>query len=196
MNTAVFLDRDGVINELVFNPATGEYEAPHSPDDYRMFPYVIDAVKELLNHGYLLFLMSNQPDYAKGKTSMENLRAIHERMHKIFIDHGIIFTQYYYCHHHPDGVVPEYTKVCECRKPSPYFLQKAEREYSLDLKRSWLIGDQDTDILSGKDTGINTILLDDVHSTQRRGNSKPDYKMHHLQDAVALIITTHKKQEL
>lgn len=193
VNTAVFLDRDGVINELVFNPATGEYEAPHYPDDYRLFPYVVDAIKILINHRYLLFLMSNQPDYAKGKTSMENLRAIHERMHKIFLDNGIVFTHYYYCYHHPDGVVPEYTKVCECRKPSPYFLRKAEREYNLDLKRSWLIGDQDSDILSGKDCGIKTILLDDVHSTQRRGNSKPEYKMHNLQDAVELITNTHIK---
>lgn len=187
MNSAIFLDRDGVINELAYNPDTGEYEAPHSPGDFHMFSYVVEALKGLTHGQYLLFLISNQPDYAKGKTSMENLLAIQEKMHKIFLDNGIIFSQYYYCYHHPDGIVPEYTKVCECRKPNVYFIEKAELDYNLDLSRSWLIGDQDTDILAGKKCGMKTILLNNIHSVNRRGGIEPDFRVADLQDAINRI---------
>ena len=75
---AVFLDRDGVINELVLNPATGEYEPPHSPDDMTLFPWVINSLKVLRESGFELFMVSNQPDYAKGKTTFEEVARVVE----------------------------------------------------------------------------------------------------------------------
>ena len=70
MKKAVFLDRDGVLNELVLNPVTGEYEPPHSPDDLTLFPWVIKSLLAIQDSGFEIFIVSNQPDYAKGKVTL------------------------------------------------------------------------------------------------------------------------------
>ncbi|MCX6690476.1 MAG: hypothetical protein NTW33_00135, partial [Methanoregula sp.] len=89
MMNAVFLDRDGVLNELVRNPTTGEYEPPHSPDDLILFPHVIESLRVLQNADFELFLVSNQPDYAKGKTTLEMIHAVHTRFDHILTSRGI-----------------------------------------------------------------------------------------------------------
>lgn len=188
MKNAVFLDRDGVLNELVLNPATGEYEPPHSPDDLILFPDVIESLRILQDAGIELFLISNQPDYAKGKTSLENLHTVHTRLDRMFVSAGIHFREYYYCYHHPNGIVPGYSFTCECRKPRPYFLLKAARDYRIDLKNSWMIGDRDSDIECGKAAGTRTIMIEEPRSSQSRGTSNPDLKSANLNDAVKIIL--------
>lgn len=190
MSAAVFLDRDGVINELVYNENTGEFEPPHVPLDLHIFPYAVESLKNLSNENYTLFLVSNQPDFAKGKTSLENLKSVHSVLHKIILENGVEFKEYFYCYHHPDGVVAKYTKRCQCRKPNPYFLQKAEKKYSINLKRSWLIGDRDTDIQMAEECGVKSILLNYKHSAEYRGNSNPDYQAANLHDAVNIILSS------
>jgi D-glycero-D-manno-heptose 1,7-bisphosphate phosphatase len=188
MKTAVFLDRDGVLNELVQNPATGEYEPPHSPDDLVLFPDVTESLRILKEGGFFLFLISNQPDYAKGKTTLENIQAVHERLDSILKSAGIRFEEYFYCHHHPQGIVPEYSFACECRKPKPHFLLIAARDYGIDLVHSWMIGDRDMDIECGKAAGTRTILIEEQHSSESRGSSNPDFKTANLKDAVTIIL--------
>jgi D-glycero-D-manno-heptose 1,7-bisphosphate phosphatase len=188
MIKAVFLDRDGVLNELVLNPATGEYEPPHTPDDLVLFPDVIESLRILKDRGFVLFLISNQPDYAKGKTTLENIHAVHTRFNHILTSSGIHFTEYYYCYHHPKGIVPEYSLACECRKPKPYFLLKAARDYGVDLKHSWIIGDRDSDIECGKAAGTRTILIEELHSSRSRGTSNLDFKTANLKDALTIIL--------
>ncbi len=126
MAEAVFLDRDGVLNRLVLNPATGEYEPPHRIEDMELFPYVIESLGKIQELGYELFLVSNQPDYAKGKTTLEALEKVHRKFDGLLTSQGICFREYYYCYHHPQGIVPEYSYECICRKPKPFFLFKAE----------------------------------------------------------------------
>ena len=92
MVDAVFLDRDGVLNELVLNPATGEYEPPHRIEDMRLFPYAIECLGKIQNAGYDLFLVSNQPDYAKGKTALEALEKVHNKFDQLLTSQGIYFT--------------------------------------------------------------------------------------------------------
>jgi D-glycero-D-manno-heptose 1,7-bisphosphate phosphatase len=187
MMKAIFLDRDGVLNELVLNPATGEYEPPHFPEDLILFPHVIESLRVLQSADFKLFLVSNQPDYAKGKTTLEIIHAVHERLdHTLKMD-GIHIREYYYCYHHPNGIVPEYSCVCECRKPKPYFLLKAAREYNIDLVQSWMIGDRDSDIDCGKAAGVKTILVEDPRSMMHRGSSKPEFTAANLKDAVTII---------
>src|SRR5665647_398655 len=128
MNPAVFLDRDGVINDLVLNPDTGEYEPPHSADDLVISPEVIRSLCDIQAAGFDLFLVSNQPDCAKGKTTLGQIQAVHEKLDQILKSKGIFFRDYYYCYHHPNGIVPEYSIACECRKPKPFFLLKAARD--------------------------------------------------------------------
>ena len=129
MKNAVFLDRDGCSTSSVLNPATGEYEPPHSPDDLVLFPDVIESLRILQDAGFELFLISNQPDYAKGKTSLETIQAVHERLDHMLNSAGIHFREYYYCYHHPNGIVPGYSFACECRKPKPYFLMNAASDH-------------------------------------------------------------------
>jgi len=188
MKKAVFLDRDGVLNELVLNTATGEYEPPHSPEDLILFPHVIESLRVLQAADFELFLVSNQPDYAKGKTTLEMIQAVHTRFDHILTSGGIHFREYYYCYHHPNGIVPEYSFVCECRKPNPYFLLKAARDYGIDLKNSWMIGDRDSDVTCGKAAGVKTILVEDPRSMMHRGSSKPEFTAANLKDAVTIIL--------
>ncbi|MFA6362413.1 D-glycero-alpha-D-manno-heptose-1,7-bisphosphate 7-phosphatase [Methanoregula sp.] len=190
MKPAVFLDRDGVINELVLNTSTGEYEPPHSTDDLVLRPYVIQSLSDLQNACFVFFLVSNQPDYAKGKTTLEQIQAVHERLDHLLKSEGILFRDYYYCYHHPNGIIPKYSTVCECRKPKPYFLLKAAREYRIDLAQSWMIGDRDTDIECGKAAGTWTILIENSYSSGYRGLSKPDFTAANLKDAVRIILRT------
>ena len=188
MKPAVFLDRDGVINELILNTGTGEYEPPHCPDDLIIFPEVIESLRIFQDAGFELFLISNQPDYAKGKTTLEQIRAVHDKLDHILKTEGIRFRTYYYCYHHPDGVVPEYSFACECRKPQPFFLFKAARDYGIDLKNSWMIGDRDSDIVCGKAAGTRTILVQEPHSSGARGSAHPDFTTENLKDTVATIV--------
>ncbi len=187
---AVFFDRDGVINRLVFNPATGEYESPHREEDLELFPGVCELVNELKKSGFMLFMVSNQPSYAKGKTTMEDLKKIHKKLHETLVSNGAGFNEYYYCYHHPEGVVKGFSGECLCRKPKPYFLKKAKDKYALDMKSSWFVGDQDFDVLCGQAAGVKTILLNQQHSKKKRGKSKPDYFVDSLDEAVKIILNS------
>lgn len=188
MNRAVFLDRDGVINKNIYNPVSCEYESPHYEKDFELFSFSIDCIKKLNDNNFLLFIVSNQPSYAKGKTSLENLKSIEMKFKKQMDKNKIIFSDYYYCYHHPDGIIPEYTGECECRKPKPYFLLKAKKEHNLDMKKSWLIGDRDTDIFCGKNGGVKTILIKDDNSKKHQGKSNPDFIVVNLSEAVKIIL--------
>jgi D-glycero-D-manno-heptose 1,7-bisphosphate phosphatase len=156
---AVFLDRDGVINRNVLNPATGEYEAPLTAADFALIPGVGEALRRLQGAGYLLFLVSNQPNYAKGKSSMAELNAIDAELRRELAGMGVEFAAFYYCFHHPEGIVEGYSVRCACRKPSQFFLLKASKEFGIDLQRSWMVGDRATDIFCGYGAGARTILI-------------------------------------
>jgi D-glycero-D-manno-heptose 1,7-bisphosphate phosphatase len=156
---AVFLDRDGVINLNVLNPATGEYEAPLTGAEFALIPGVREALLRLQEAGFLLFLVSNQPNYAKGKSSLAELDAIDAKLKRELAAMGVEFSAFYYCLHHPEGMVAGYSGACICRKPSPYFLLKAIREFGLDAAESWMVGDRTTDILCGRAAGVQTIYI-------------------------------------
>lgn len=188
MKRAVFLDRDGVLNELVLNRATGDFEPPHFPEDLVIFPWVPVSLRSLQEAGFLIFLVSNQPDYAKGKTSLEQIHVVHSEFDRYLTSTGILFQDYYYCYHHPQGVVPEYSIACQCRKPKPYFLLEAARRYDINLKNSWMIGDRDSDIDCGVSAGTHTILVENPHSSGSRGSSSPEFRSANLKDAVAIIL--------
>jgi len=188
MKGAIFFDRDGVLNELILNADTHEYESPHRPEDLALFSYTIPCLQELQHTKYDLFLVSNQPDYAKGNVTLETLYSIHNRLQKILTSRGIYFRAYYYCYHHPDGIVKEYSFDCECRKPKPFFLFQAKNGYSIELGVSWMVGDRDVDIMCGQAAGTKTILVEEPKSIKSRGNSCPDYKVRDLRDATRIIL--------
>lgn len=192
MDKAIFLDRDGVINYPIFNPKTNQYEAPLKEEDLKLFPWVIDSLKELIDLNYKLFLVSNQPDYAKGKTTLENLRQAHNKLNKILLDNNINFTEYYYCYHHPQGIIPEYTMVCECRKPGNLFLRQASSKFNINLSFSWMVGDSDVDIFCGQSVGVRTIMISLKESAHRTGKSKPEFSVSSLKEAIEIIKKENK----
>jgi D-glycero-D-manno-heptose 1,7-bisphosphate phosphatase len=162
LSPAVFLDRDGVLNRNVFYPEPGEWEAPRSAADFEVVPGMAQALRSLQDAGFKLFLVSNQPNMAKGKAQRADHDAIHAKLMQHLDAAHIRLEDVFYCFHHPKGIVPELSGPCDCRKPSPYFLLKAKTEHGLDLARSWMIGDRDTDIATGRAAGTATIQISDL----------------------------------
>jgi D-glycero-D-manno-heptose 1,7-bisphosphate phosphatase len=185
---AVFLDRDGVLTEPIFNPLTGDYESPHDPRDVVLCGNVIEPLRRLRQSGFALFIVSNQPSFAKGKTTLEHLRQIAYVVDDVFRSAGVAFEEAYYCYHHPQGVVPDYSGDCACRKPKPAFLLRAAQQHQVDLSRSWMIGDRDSDVECGRSAGCRTILVLHPRAGDHRGASRPDFQAADLAVATDLIL--------
>lgn len=182
---AVFLDRDGVLNALVLNPATGKMESPLTPGDLRLLDGVVPALQKLQAAGYPLILVSNQPNYALGKTSLATLNAIHERLIAELACAGVRFTRVCYCLHHPRGITPGYFGPCLCRKPSPWFLLQARDDFGLSLAESWMIGDQPADMLCAKAAGVRSI---GIGHEAGGGKARSDYRVPSLFAAAEIIL--------
>ncbi len=165
MAKAVFLDRDGVINANVFYADTGELEAPRTAADFTILPGVLEAMKQLQDAGYLLFVVSNQPNQAKHKATAADHDAIQAKLAAALGQAGIKITDFFYCFHHPNGVEPSLSGPCDCRKPSPYFLNQARDARNLDMARSWMVGDRDTDMQCGQAAGVRTIFVAEIAQT-------------------------------
>jgi D-glycero-D-manno-heptose 1,7-bisphosphate phosphatase len=156
---AVFLDRDGVITANVFYADSGESEAPRGVDDLRILPGALEAMKKLQDAGYLLFLVSNQPNQAKRKASRADHDAIQARLAAALDEAGVRMEAFFYCFHHPDGIEPSLSGPCDCRKPSPFFLNQAREAHGLDMVQSWMVGDRDSDIACGRAAGTRTLHI-------------------------------------
>jgi len=164
MNKALFLDRDGVLDELVQYP--DGWGAPRTPADFRLRPGVREALDLAAENGWMLFVVSNQPDAAKHQTTMESLREVHDELLQQL--HGAPIREFFYCFHRSED-------HCRCRKPEPFFVLEAAKKYDIDLAQSWFVGDVDTDIECGRRAGCRTALLEYPHSNPRRGAQKPDW---------------------
>ncbi|MFM9106118.1 MAG: D-glycero-alpha-D-manno-heptose-1,7-bisphosphate 7-phosphatase [Chloroflexota bacterium] len=186
---AVFLDRDGVLNDLALNPATGAWESPHAIDEIRIAAGAPAALADLASAGFALFIVSNQPSYAKGKISLDALREIATHIEDRFRSEGIAFTETFYCLHHPAGIVPEVSGPCACRKPSPWFLLAAADRHDIDLAASWMVGDRDTDIACGSSAGCRTILIANPRSAAHQGTDEPTSTAASIGDAARIILT-------
>ena len=159
MNRAVFLDRDGVINELVYHQEQEVIDSPFTPGHFKLIPGVTEALKTLQDNGYITILVSNQPGIAKGHMTENNFELIKQKMHSELKKGDAEFDSEYYCLHHPEAVVEKYGVQCDCRKSLPDLLFKAARKKNIDLKGSWLIGDNLSDIQAGKAAGCRTVLI-------------------------------------
>ena len=190
---AIFLDRDGTLNELALNPSNGEWESPHSVAETVLVPDLGAALSALKATGLPLFVVSNQPSVAKGKCSFADLEAVHQAVKAGVDAAGVEMRQWFYCYHHPQGVVPELTQACECRKPGTLFLRQARDRFGLDLSRSWFIGDQDLDIRCGQDAGGRSAVIENPHSARKRVKETPDLRAASLLEAVRLVVAEMKK---
>lgn len=152
---AVFLDRDGTINEDV--------GFLRREEQFRLLPGVAGAVALLNRMGWLVIVATNQPVIARGETTPEELDTIHRKMETLLGQEGAYVNAIYCCPHHPDkgfpGERPEYKIDCGCRKPKPGMLLEAADRFHIDLASSWMVGDSRRDMEAGRAAGCHTAGL-------------------------------------
>jgi len=197
MNRAVFLDRDGVINELVYYEEQGIIDSPFTVEQLKLFPRAGEAIKKLTEAGYKVGIVSNQPGIAKGHLSRETFEKIGQKMKGELDLNGASVDGEYYCFHHPDAMIESLRANCECRKPKPGLMLQAAKELNIDLSQSWMIGDGLTDIKAGKSAGCKTILLGRMKCELCRlmdeDDARPDAIAPNLLEAVSIILNSEGK---
>jgi D-glycero-D-manno-heptose 1,7-bisphosphate phosphatase len=148
---AVFIDRDGTLNEDIGYVST--------PDELILYPWAAEAVR-LVNHsGFKAIVITNQSGIARGMYSEQTLGTIHKRMITQLAREGARIDGVYYCPHHPDIGAVDYRKACNCRKPQTGMLDAAAREHNIDLPRSFVIGDKASDITLAENAGARSALV-------------------------------------
>lgn len=180
LNKAVFLDKDGTLIPNI--------------------PYCIDPGQAIINLdatralrtfsslGYEIFIVTNQSGVARGYFYEEQVHLLIHRFTELFQSLGVQLQGFYYCPHHPEGKAP-YNVNCECRKPKPGMILQAAEEHSIDLSRSWFIGDILHDVEAGRRAGCRTILLDNGNETEWElsRNRLPHHIVENLGDAARII---------
>jgi len=150
---AVFLDRDGVINQ---KGPEGQYVTRW--EDFHLLPGVVEGIALLNRTGFSVIVVTNQRCIAKGQMTEADLEKMHERMTGVLAEAGAVIDGTYYCPH-------ELEPSCACRKPAPGMLLDAARSRGIELHASWMIGDSDIDIDAGKNAGYKTARLFATHET-------------------------------
>jgi D-glycero-D-manno-heptose 1,7-bisphosphate phosphatase len=186
INRAIFLDRDGTLNE----------EDGHitSPDRLRLYSFAAEAVRLINRSGWKAIVSTNQSGVARNYFSEATLLEIHERMEESLRLQGALIDAIYYCAHHPDYGPPPYRLDCDCRKPKPGLAEKAARDFNLDLNRCYAIGDRYRDIEAGHAAGARSVLVmtgygREEYETRRRDRPRqPDFVAENLLDAVQLVL--------
>lgn len=192
MKKAVFCDRDGVLNKLVFREERNEFEPPHSPEELKFFEKVLDGLLLLQESGFEIFVVSNQPDFAKGKTGYTDIISVSDKFKNVIKENGIKIREYYYCFHHPEAVLDDLRVRCECRKPGTKFVEEAINKYDIERKDSFFIGDRNSDILCGRRAGLKTILVKNPDSDYKEDENKPEFESDSFFEAVKIIINNTK----
>jgi D-glycero-D-manno-heptose 1,7-bisphosphate phosphatase len=160
MNRAVFLDRDGVVNKLCYHRELKIKCAPFTANEFKMVLGVPEAVNLIHQSGYLCILIYNQPDVGLGLMMPDDFKDIKLKMRADLARSRAYLDGEYYCMHHPDAVIDEYKRICDCRKPKPGLLLRAALDHHVDLPNSWFVGDYLSDVEAGKGAGCRTILIE------------------------------------
>ncbi|MFZ2302838.1 MAG: HAD family hydrolase [Gallionella sp.] len=171
MKRAVFLDRDGVINRAVVRD--GIPYPPATIDDFELLPGAERAMRALRKAGFLIVVVTNQPDVATGVQRREVVEAMHDKLRAAGLCDDIKVC------YHVDA------SGCDCRKPKPGMLIEAAREWHIDLARSFIVGDRWRDVAAGKAAGCYTFFIDYEYRERRADN--PDAVVVSLEDASRLI---------
>jgi D-glycero-D-manno-heptose 1,7-bisphosphate phosphatase len=175
---AVFLDRDGVINRALEREA--KPYPPRSLAEFEILPEVPDACAKLRAAGFLLVVVTNQPDVGRGTLKKEIVDIIHAEMcRRVPIDRVEV------CYHPGKGL-----SDCDCRKPRPGMLLRAAKELGIDLAQSWMVGDRWRDVDCGHAAGCRTIFIDRGYAEELR--QKPDFSAGNLAQAADIILRESK----
>ncbi|MEZ4598917.1 MAG: D-glycero-beta-D-manno-heptose 1,7-bisphosphate 7-phosphatase [Syntrophotaleaceae bacterium] len=148
---AVFLDRDGTLNV--------EKHYLHRLEDFEFIPGAVEGVSRLKQKGFLVFVVTNQSGVARGYFGLDDVERLHRHVAARFEESGILIDGFYVCPHHPTEGDGDYGVECNCRKGQPGLLLKAAEEHSVDLSRSFMIGDKEADIEAGERAGCTSLLV-------------------------------------
>lgn len=174
MNKAVIFDRDGtlIVDKYYLN----------NPDDVEYLPGVFEHLLRLKEAGYRFVVATNQSGIPRGWVKEENLHAIHKRMTQDFAVYGIEFEAYYYSPHMPESDHPD-------RKPNPGMLLRAAKEFHLDLRQSWMVGDKMSDVEAGHRAGTKTVLIESKGQAEMSQYKPPTFRVSTFPEVVDSILT-------
>ena len=183
---AVFIDRDGTINE--------QRGYINHISRFKIIPGVEDAIRLLNQNNFLAIVVSNQSGVARGFYPIELVHEVHALMKQLLEENGSFLDAIFFCPHHPDGVIPEYTRKCDCRKPGTGLIDQACRSFDIDLSNSYVVGDLYSDMELAERAGVRGILvktgygLGEIEYTLPTKPRKPLYVAENLLDAVNWIL--------
>ena len=166
MTKAIFFDRDGTL--LV------EFGYVAHPTLVVPYAFTAEALRRAKDSGFLLIVVTNQSGIARGWLSEKDLDLVHKRMQSILGQAGVALDAIYYCPHHPDATVETYRKRCTCRKPGTALGEMAIRRFSIDVTRSFVIGDKATDLRFGKALGLGPCLVRTGFGTREENQMRDD----------------------
>jgi D-glycero-D-manno-heptose 1,7-bisphosphate phosphatase len=156
---AALLDRDGVINALVYHADAGVIDAPFTASQFKLLPRVPQAIRLLNDVGLKTAIVSNQPGIAKGHLTRDTLKLFDDMMLSSIREVDGRIDQVYYCLHHPEAEVSELRQSCRCRKPEIGLLEQAARDFHASLSECYMIGDGIPDLQAGLRAGCRTIFI-------------------------------------
>lgn len=199
---AVFFDRDGVINELIYNDDIEQIDSPFKKEDFVYKEGIVDELLFLQEMGYYLFIVTNQPAAAKGKVSLTRLYELNTWMIQDLKKKGIFIEFANLCPHYPTK--NEKTKAgflvkdCDCRKPKAGLITELLQVYNVDLKGSYMVGDSYTDMIAGKKAGLKTILIGGLKcdACRKLEGNYPDYIIKDVAQLRRLIVEEREKQNV
>ncbi|MFH1545345.1 MAG: D-glycero-beta-D-manno-heptose 1,7-bisphosphate 7-phosphatase [archaeon] len=178
MNKAVFLDRDGTINE--------EKNYLSREEDFKFIPGTIEGLKLLREKGFKLIVVTNQSGIGRGFVEGKQVERINKKMKEELKEEEVELDAVYVCPHTPE-------EGCDCRKPKNALVKIAEKEFKLDLKKSFFVGDKTIDIQLGKNCNGRTILLKTGYGgSDKKFKVKPDYIAEDLRNAAEIILSEEK----
>jgi D-glycero-D-manno-heptose 1,7-bisphosphate phosphatase len=192
-SAAVFLDRDGVINEEV-----GYLD---NLDKLKIIPHAYEAIKLINESGMKAVVVSNQSGVARGLLTEEFVQKTNNYLQNILRTQGVFINNFYYCPHHPTEGEEPYRQVCNCRKPAPGMFLTAARDLNINLELSYMVGDRFLDMEAAKKAGVKGILvrtgcgselLQDDGPNKASPEGKPDFIVTDILDAVRWILKERK----
>jgi D-glycero-D-manno-heptose 1,7-bisphosphate phosphatase len=188
---AVLLDRDGVINALVYHQDAGVIDAPFARSQFKLLPRVPEAIRVLNDLGLRVAIVSNQPGIAKGHLRWEMLKAFERMMLSRISAGGGSIDRIYYCLHHPEAKVPRLRQRCHCRKPETGLLEQAAEDLQVPLEECYMIGDGIPDLLAGTRAGCRTGFIGrwkcEICQLTEAPNVHPAFAVKDLWEAAQLI---------
>ncbi len=150
-NIAVFLDRDGTVNE--------EVDFLNSPRDLHLIPRSAEAIRRANDLGLRVFIVTNQSGVARGLLSEAELLEVHRVLIERLMEQNARVDGIYYCPHHPSEGIDGFRRDCDCRKPNTGMIDRAVREFQIDPAKSYVIGDRTVDVGMAKNAGAHAILV-------------------------------------